>query len=86
MNAGLKQQVLGRVAGERQLGEGHQLGAEARARSRQAISSHVALEVADGGIDLGQRDPEAAHGDDSSPSRRSIPFRGPLRRPARTAR
>ena len=53
----LQQQVLGRIAGDRQLGEQHQLGARV-ARLGDALGDlgDVALEVADTAVDLGERD------------------------------
>ena len=61
--AGLEQQVLGRVAGDGQLGEHGQVAA-LRPRPRSSAASDpvdVAVEVADGGVDLAQRDTEAGH-------------------------
>ena len=53
----LEQQVLGRVAGERELGEQHQLGAGvARAGDVLAHQARVALEVADARVDLRERE------------------------------
>src|SRR4030095_12111760 len=59
----LEQEVLGRIAGDRQLGEGHQGGAE-RARPLDRVHDHadVAIEIADRGIDLTQGDAQAPHG------------------------
>ena len=59
----LEEQVLGRVAGDRQLGKGHQAAAErARLLETGADLGDVALEVSDRRVDLGEGDPEAAHG------------------------
>ena len=60
---GLEQEILGRIAGDRELGEGHQLGAE-RARPLDRVHDHadVAVEVADRGVDLPQGDTEPSHG------------------------
>ena len=59
----LEEQVLGRIAGHRQLGERHEPAAlGARLVEPGADLRHIALEVADGGIDLAEADPEAAHG------------------------
>ena len=55
----LQQQVLGRVAGDGQLGEEDQL--RARAFARGAVLADLRLvagDVADDGVDLGQRDPQ----------------------------
>ena len=60
--AAAQQQVLGRVAGQRQLREGDEVGAEvAGAVGVLDDLVGVALEVADGGVDLGQRDAKAFH-------------------------
>ena len=59
----LEEQVLGRVAGDRQLGKGHQAAAErARLLETGADLGDVALEVPDRRVDLGEGDPVAAHG------------------------
>ena len=56
----LEQQVLGRVAGDRQLGEERELRAGlACARELLANLGLVAGDVADGGVDLGERDPHS---------------------------
>ena len=62
----LEQQVLGRIAGQHQLGEQHQLGAGvARRRDVLAHQPGVALEVADARVDLrkgeGERCERAGH-------------------------
>ena len=59
---GLEQQVLGRIAVDRQLGEHGQLRAAPRARGRaqSTILRGVAVDVADGGVDLGQGDAQRA--------------------------
>ena len=58
----LEQQVLGRVAGQRQLGEEHELGAGvARRGDLLGDLGGVALEVADAAVDL--REGEAERGD-----------------------
>ena len=55
----LEQQVLGRVAGDRQLGQQHQLGAAVARRLDVARDPRrVALEVADVAVDLGEREPQ----------------------------
>jgi len=55
----LEQQVLGRVAGNRQLGEHDELRAlMAGARDVPLDLGHVPGDVADGGVDLGQGDAE----------------------------
>ncbi len=55
----LQQQVLGRVARQRELGEEDQLGAGlARPRDVLADAPDVALEVADARVDLGERQRE----------------------------
>ena len=58
---GLQQQVLGRVAVDRQLREHHQLGA-GLAGALDAVDDlgGVAVDVTDGGVDLGQRDAQRA--------------------------
>ena len=58
----LEQQVFGRIAGRRQLGEGDKIGA-GRLRPLDALDGlrGVAVEVADGGIDLGERHPKGVH-------------------------
>src|SRR5690606_7255463 len=61
--AGLQQQVLGRVAGQRQLGEDGQVAA--RLLGLPGGAQHaldVAVEVADGRVDLAERDADAGHG------------------------
>ena len=59
----LEQEILGRVAGDRQLREGNHRCAE-RARSLDRVHDHpdVTLEVAHRGIDLSQGDAQASHG------------------------
>jgi len=60
----LEQQVLGRVAGDRHLREDHELRARvARVAQRRLHRVRVALEIADPGVHLGQREAqEAVHG------------------------
>ena len=74
----LQQQVLGRVAGDRQLGEEDHLGSRA-ARAAQAVADLrlVAGDVADDGVDLGQRDAQGAGhvAGESSPRRRRVDLR-----------
>ena len=61
----LEQQVLGRVAGDRQLGEERELRAGlARARELLADLGLVAGDVADGGVDLGEGDAHPSPNDD----------------------
>jgi len=74
------QDVPGRVAGHRHLGQHHELGAGSLGDRTQAAVD-VALEVADGGVDLRETDP---HGCDC-PRRRGSGARGayPARRWAR---
>ncbi len=61
----LEQQVLGRVAGDRQLGEERELRAGlARARELLANLGLVAGDVADGGVDLGEGDAHPSPNDD----------------------
>ena len=58
----LEQQVLGRVAGDAELGEERELRAGlARARELLAHLGLVAGDVADGGVDLGERDAHSPH-------------------------
>jgi len=55
----LQQQVLGWIAADGELGEQHQLGAGvARLRDPLGDLGGVAFEVADGGVDLGERQAE----------------------------
>ena len=62
MNSDLEQEVLGRVAGDRLLGEGDELGAQGLgAGDGGADAGEVAVEVADGRVDLGEGDPKGAH-------------------------
>ena len=77
----LEQQVLGRVAGERQLGEQHELGARlARARSmRRADLRLVARDVADDGVDLGEREAQRRPCAGSSAISRGAATRASLR-------
>jgi hypothetical protein len=64
----LEEEVLRRVAGERQLGEGHQVDAEgAGARQRLEDAARVPLEVADRRVDLAEPDPEEPHVEGSIP-------------------
>ena len=59
----MKQQVLGRIAGDRELGCYHQVGTVGLGlldRLRQALD--VAVEVADHGIELGGGDSDDRHG------------------------
>ena len=78
----LEQQVLGRVAVDRQLGEDDEPGAlAAGARDPSAVAPGVALDVADGRVHLRERDPQrrgallACHGSsmaaDAAPTRAS---------------
>ncbi len=83
----LEQQVLRRVAGDRELGEEHELGAlVAGARDPLADLARVALEVADAGVDLGERDAQrferSGHASDITP-RAGSSRRGPRRSPCR---
>jgi len=56
--AATEQQVLGWVAGDRKLGEGHEVGALGlRAFRVVEDETGVAVEVADRDVDLGQGDP-----------------------------
>ena len=56
---GLEQEILGRVAVHGELGEDRDLGA-GRARAVQRVDDRglVAIDVADGRVDLGERDPQ----------------------------
>ena len=67
---GTEEEVLRRVARQAQLGERDQIDAE-RARPLDPIEhpAGVALDVADGDVELGQTDPELSHAD---PPARSI--------------
>ena len=61
--AGLQQQVLGRVAGDRQLGEGHEVAVRGLGLldgTDQALD--VAVEVADHQVELGQGHSHTSHG------------------------
>ena len=60
--AGLEHEVLGRVAGDGQLGEGGEVGA-GRLGLLQGVEDalHVAVEVTHDGVDLAQRHAQAAH-------------------------
>ena len=63
LQGGLEDQILGRIAAHEQLGKGHQIGAVAsRLGTRLARLLGVAGDVADGGIDLGDRDRQAVSG------------------------
>ena len=56
--AGSQQQILGRVAGHRELGKERELGARvARLLEPREDEPPVAVEVADDGVDLGEREP-----------------------------
>src|SRR5439155_128589 len=59
---GLEEEILGRVAGDRQLGERDEVGTE-RTRLRQTVhdAPGVTLDVPDGRVDLGQAHAEAPH-------------------------
>ena len=58
--AGLEQQVLGRVAGDRELGEDDELAAGVLGLADAVpVLFEVPVEVADGRVDLGERDPHA---------------------------
>ena len=60
----LQQQVLGRVAGQRQLGEHDELGAGvAGALGPVGDLGRVAVEVADGGVRLRERDAKGMAGE-----------------------
>ena len=60
--AGPLEQILGRIAGEGQLGKDRQLGAAALGRGRALEHEPaVAVEVADGRVDLAERDLHARH-------------------------
>src|SRR3954469_21140158 len=79
----LQEEVLGRVAGQGQLGEHDELRAlVARAADPLLDLPGVALDVAHGGVDLGERDPQRlgahGHGYNGTP-------RGAVRRVARGA-
>ena len=57
----LEQQVLGRIAGDASSGNSDELAPASRARSRQSRDlGRVAVDVADAGFDLGQRDAQRA--------------------------
>ena len=58
--AAVEQQVLRRIAGERELGEDHKIGPEIRLRAtrRGDYALRVALDVSDQKIELGKREPE----------------------------
>ena len=59
---GLQQQVLGRVAGDRQLGEGGDVAPSASARRERGEDAlDVAVEVADPRVDLGGGDAQDGH-------------------------
>ena len=60
---GLEHEVLGRVAGDRQLGEGDEVAPGClRPLVGVGEQGEVAVEVADGRVELGQRDPNDRHG------------------------
>ena len=60
--AGSKEQVLGRVAGDGQLGEEDEVGAARPGLLEPAEDAvAVAVEVADDGVDLGEREAHALH-------------------------
>ena len=57
-----QQQVLGRVAADRELGEGDEVGVALGGAARGVEDQRaVAREVADGAVDLGERDPQSSH-------------------------
>ena len=62
---GLHHEVLGRVAGDRQLGEGDDV-APGRVGPVVGVEQlgQVAVDVADGRVELGQRDPQHGHRDE----------------------
>ena len=63
----LQHEVLGRVAGDRQLGEGDDVAARGLGPVvRVDQLGQVAVEVADGRVELGQRDSEHGHGRDAT--------------------
>ena len=62
MSCGLKSRSSGRVSGNRQLGEGYEVGVDcAGAVDVVEYPGGVAVEVADRGVGLGQRQAEGAH-------------------------
>jgi hypothetical protein len=81
-----QQQVLGRIAAQRQLGRQHQVGARgARARAELKDARRVAGEVADGAVDLSRGDQDAVgHREDSimAACRRPNGCASPIRSPA----
>ena len=76
--ARLQQQVLRRVAGDRQLGERHQVAAVGLGRlDRVDEALDVAVEIADHEVELRQGDAQAGHG--RKPTGRRRPRRSPGR-------
>ena len=69
MKAGLKSEILGGIAGEHQLGEGHDVGAEG-AGPVHPIDDHpgIGFDGPHRGIDLGEGDPHPSHGADLTAS------------------
>ncbi len=56
-------EVLGRIAGERHLRKRHQMRAGAQSLLRPgAHQVRICSEIADGGVDLGERDAQLGHG------------------------
>ena len=76
------QEVLGRIAGDGQLGVGDEVGARIR-RPLQGVGHllDVPPDVADGGVDLGQRNPHALNISRLAGS--CLPMFMPVERPAR---
>ena len=70
----LQQQVLGRVAGDRQLGEGDQVATIGLGRLHGSDDAlDVAVEVADDQVELSQGEAQAGHGPSVGPSRTHPP-------------
>jgi hypothetical protein len=60
--AGLQHQVFRRIAGDGQFGEGHDVAARSLGLVVGGLDEcHVAVEIADGGVDLGEGDAQAGH-------------------------
>jgi hypothetical protein len=77
--AGLEEQIFRRVAGHRQLGQGHQIGAQVPGAADGAHDlALVAGQVSHGSVDLGQGDAHTVH----SQSPCTIPLHNPLASPA----
>ncbi len=61
---GLEEEVLRRIAGDDELGEGHQVGAQLPGAGHEVKNpGGVALQVAHGGVDLGHGQAQGAHGE-----------------------